>query len=49
MNYNTLTPQKSLNKAFLKIKSNRTKIDQMVYELYELTEEEIKIVEGGVG
>ncbi len=24
-------------------------IDQMVYELYELTEEEIKIVEGGVG
>ena len=29
-------------------KETETKIDQLVYQLYELTEEEIKIVEGGV-
>lgn len=35
------------------LKADTTKleqeIDQMVYELYGLTEDEIKIVEGGVG
>ena len=29
-----------------KIEKNDTEIDQMVYQLYELTQEEIKIVEG---
>lgn len=37
----------------LSLKSDFTsldrKIDQLVYELYELTEEEIRIVKGGEG
>ncbi|MGM0579766.1 MAG: hypothetical protein ACQETL_03745 [Bacteroidota bacterium] len=49
MTYNILTPRKSLNKVFLKVNPNHTEIDQMVYELDGLTEEEIKVVEGGVG
>lgn len=42
-----LKPRKALNKAFLKVKPNRTEIeiDQLVYQLYDLTEEEIVIVE----
>jgi hypothetical protein len=40
------TPRKSINPAFLKLKPHRDEIDQPVYELYGLTEEEIKVVEG---
>lgn len=71
MELKELKPRKALNKAFLKVKPNRTEIEgfktnliqlldrtndtesdlenkiyQLVYQLYNLTEEEIKIIEG---
>jgi hypothetical protein len=46
MNNQFLKPRQALNKAFLKVKPVRSQIDQLVYELYGLTEEEIRIVEG---
>lgn len=45
MNHKFLKPRQVLNKSFLKAKPVRTQIDQMVYELYGLKEEEIRIVE----
>ncbi|EOZ95469.1 putative type IIS restriction/modification enzyme [Indibacter alkaliphilus LW1] len=44
-----LKPRQALNKAFLKVKPLKKQIDQLIYELYGLTEEEIRIVEGGEG
>lgn len=41
MKLNPVKPRKALNKAWLK-----TEINQMVYALYGLTEEEVKVVEG---
>jgi len=41
----TLSQQKE--QLHHRIALHRQKIDQMVYKLYDLTEEEIKIVEGG--
>ena len=44
-----VAPKKSLNAAFLKVAdttSLEAEIDRMVYDLYGLTEEERKIVEG---
>jgi len=48
MELHLLKPRISLNKAFLKVKPNRPEIgiDKLVCQLYGLTEEEIKIVEG---
>ena len=69
MELKELKPRKALNKAFLKVKPNRTEIEgfktnliplldrtidtdlenkiyKLVYQLYNLTEEEIKIIEG---
>jgi len=48
MNYNTQTPRKSLNKTFLKMTLDGTQTDRIIYKLYGLAEEEIKIVKGGV-
>ncbi len=45
---NKLNTRKAINPACRKHKPLRKEIDQMVYKLYELTEEEIAIVEGGV-
>lgn len=49
-----IAPKKALNKAFLKLRPLRSEttaleaaIDKMVYELFGLTEDEIKVVEGG--
>ena len=45
-------PEEALSKAYRRQEVERStiemEIDQLVYELYGLTEEEIKIVEGGV-
>ena len=49
MNHKFLKPRQALNKAFLKVKLIKTQVYQLVYELYGLTEEEIRIVEGGDG
>jgi hypothetical protein len=52
MEVNLLNLRNSINKAFLKILPDRTGIEVfkkkifLVYELYGLTEEEIRIVEG---
>jgi hypothetical protein len=43
---NELKPRKALNKTFLQ-RHIETQIDQLVYQLYGLTEEEIGIVEKG--
>ncbi|WP_219291339.1 hypothetical protein [Arthrospiribacter ruber] len=48
MNHQFLKPRQALNKAFLKVKPF-TQVYQLVFELYGLTEEEIRIVEGGDG
>ena len=37
--------EKSLSNAYLKQSLKRNQIDKLVYELYGLSEEEIKIVE----
>jgi hypothetical protein len=56
MEVNTLNIRKSLNKAYLKAKKSdpaadtstlEAEIDRLVYELYGLTDEEIRIVEEG--
>ncbi|WP_296618488.1 Eco57I restriction-modification methylase domain-containing protein [Marivirga sp.] len=39
MNYNILTPRKSLNKAFLKVKPNRSQIDSFKQQLSSLLEQ----------
>ncbi|MCH7402243.1 hypothetical protein ACFOUP_18445 [Belliella kenyensis] len=49
MNHKYLKPRQALNKAFLKVKPVRAQINQLVYELYGLTEEEIRVIEGGEG
>jgi hypothetical protein len=36
-------------KQFLDTTDLENQIDQLVYQLYDMTEEEIKIVEGGEG
>ena len=41
--------KKELNDKMDAIKKVDKKIDDMVYKLYNLTDEEIKIVEGSVG
>ena len=38
--------KKEINDLQAEIKKTDAEIDQMVYKLYELTEEEVKIVEG---
>ncbi|MCC5924676.1 MAG: hypothetical protein JJT77_12905 [Crocinitomicaceae bacterium] len=45
MKLNIIKPKQALNKAFLKVKPVRKEIDQLVYALCGLTEEEIEIVE----
>jgi hypothetical protein len=54
MEVNILNIRKSLNKAYLKVKKSdpaadtsvlEAEIDRLVYELYGLTDEEIRIVE----
>jgi hypothetical protein len=47
--HKNLKQRLALNKAFLKDEPVRTQIDKMVYELYVLTEKEIKLVKGGDG
>ena len=37
----------AITQKIAKVKEYERRIDQMVYKLYGLTEEEIKIVEGG--
>ncbi|WP_439490889.1 hypothetical protein [Algoriphagus sp.] len=49
MNHQFLKPRQALNKAFLKVKPVRSQVGQLVFVLYGLTEEEIRIVEGGEG
>ena len=39
--------KKEINSLQAEIEKTNAEIDQMVYELYGLTEEEIRIVEGG--
>jgi hypothetical protein len=39
MTYNSLTPRKSLNKAFLKVKPNRSQIDSFKQQLSSLLEQ----------
>ena len=41
-----MKPRNALNKAFLKVKPNRAAIESFKTNLYNLSEEEIKIVEG---
>jgi hypothetical protein len=42
-----LKPREALNSAFLQSTILKSQIDQLVYELYGLTEEKIEIVENG--
>ena len=46
MELKEMMPRNTLNKAFLKFKPNRAAIESFKTNLYNLTEEEIKIVEG---
>ncbi len=50
MEWMELFEEKKVEAQTLKSEIEKTdkEIDQMVYELYSLTEDEIKIVEGGV-
>jgi hypothetical protein len=49
MEIRILKPRKALNKAFLKVKPTlEIEIDQLVYQLYNLTPEEIAIIENSI-
>jgi hypothetical protein len=53
MDIRILKPRKALNKAFMKAKPKRSEIeaeiDQLVYQLYGLTPEEMEVVENSAG
>jgi hypothetical protein len=49
MNHKFLKPRQVLNKAFLKVCPVSNQFGQLIYELFGLEDEEIRIVEGGEG